>query len=155
MSPQTAAFRGVANRQPDFHEPRHCIRYCAAPLAFCGGVAHPLAALTIFMSRLAEAAKICDTAPSKSYRYPRAPISHKYVTNLFCDIRLLHRIALRRVDALSNTGFSLCGLSGDSSTLHRLMVRQPSQQEPVLRDCPEPALSLVEVNPAETSAEFM
>jgi hypothetical protein len=107
------------------------------------------------MSRLAEAAKICDTAPSKSYRYPRAPISHKYVTNLFCDIRLLRRIALRCVDALSSTGFSLCGLSGDSSTLHRLMVRQPSPQEPVLRDCAGPAQSLVEATRLETSTEFM
>jgi hypothetical protein len=68
MTPQTAAFRGVANRQPDFHEPRHCIRYCAAPLVFWGAVMHPLAALTIFMSRLAVAPKACNTAPNKSYR---------------------------------------------------------------------------------------
>ena len=36
-----------------------------------------------------------------------APISHKCVTNLFCDVRLLRRIGLSCVDALSSTGFSL------------------------------------------------
>ena len=69
-----------------------------------------------------------------------APRSHQCVTNLFCDVRLLHRIALPCVDALSSTGFSLCGLGGGSSILHRL--------KPVLLDRTGPAPSLVEVNPA-------
>jgi hypothetical protein len=38
-----------------------------------------------------------------------APESHKCMTNLFCDVRLLRRIALGCVDALSSTGFTGCG----------------------------------------------
>ena len=37
-----------------------------------------------------------------------APIPHNCITNLFCEVSLLRRIALRCVDALSSTGFSLC-----------------------------------------------
>ena len=47
-------------------------------------------------------------------------ISHKRVTNLFCAVSLLRRIALRRVAVLSSTGFSLCGLSCGPLTVHRL-----------------------------------
>jgi len=40
--------------------------------------------------------------------------------DLLCDVSLLCRIATRRMEVLSSTGFSLCGLSGGQSTEHRL-----------------------------------
>jgi hypothetical protein len=43
--------------------PCYCMRYCAVTLAFCGAVVQPLAAVAILMSRLAAAAKFCETAP--------------------------------------------------------------------------------------------
>jgi hypothetical protein len=45
-----------------------------------------------------------------------APIPHKCVTNLLCDVSLLRRIVLRCVDALSSTGFSLCDF--DLGSMH-------------------------------------
>jgi hypothetical protein len=45
-----------------------------------------------------------------------APIPHNCVTNLFCEVSLLRRIALRCVDALSSTGFSLCDF--DLGSMH-------------------------------------
>ncbi len=57
-----------------------------------------------------------------------------------CDVNLLSRIAPRCMEALSSTGFSLCGLSGGKSTVHRL--------KPVLRDRAGPALKLLAVKPA-------
>jgi len=66
--------------------------------------------------------------------------SHKCVTNLFCDVSLLCRIALRCVAVLSSTGFSLCTVNGPQLKPHRL--------KPVLLDRAGPALSLLAVNPA-------
>src|SRR6266850_3138661 len=68
-----------------------------------------------------------------------SPISQKCVTNLFCDVRLLRRFALRCKDVLSSTGFSLWGVDEPRLKPHRL--------KPVLLDRAGPALSLVEVNP--------
>jgi len=60
-------------------------------------------------------------------------ISHKCVTNLFCDISLLRRIALRCVAASSSTGFSLCTVNEPQLKPYRL--------KPVLPDRSGPALS--------------
>ena len=49
-----------------------------------------------------------------------APISHRCMTNLFCDVRLLRRIGLSCVDALSSTGFSLCSVDEPQLKPHRL-----------------------------------
>jgi hypothetical protein len=49
-----------------------------------------------------------------------------WVTNVFCDISLLHRITLRCVDVLSSTGFSLCSVDEPQLKPHRL--------KPVLRN---------------------
>ena len=65
--------------------------------------------------------------------FPRAhlaPISHKCVASLFCDVRLPRRIALRCVDALSSTGFSLWSVDEPQLKPHRL--------KPVLRDRARP-----------------
>ena len=40
--------------------------------------------------------------------------------NLFCNVSLLRRIALRCMDALSSTGFSLCTVRGPQLKPHRL-----------------------------------
>ena len=58
----------------------------------------------------------------------------------FRDVRLVRRIALRCVDALSSTGFSLWSVEEPQLKPHRL--------KPVLRVRAGPAPSLVEVNPA-------
>ena len=58
----------------------------------------------------------------------------------FRDVRSVRRIALRCVDALSSTGFSLCRVDEPQLKPHRL--------KPVLRDRAGPAPSLVGVNPA-------
>ncbi len=60
--------------------------------------------------------------------------------DLLCYVNLLSRIAPLCMQALSSTGFSLCGLSGGKSTVHRL--------KPVLRDRAGPASKLLAVNPA-------
>ncbi len=52
--------------------------------------------------------------------------------DLLCDVSLRCRIAPRRMEVLSSTGFSLCGLSGGQSTVHRL--------KPVLLELAGPAL---------------
>ena len=78
--------------------------------------------------------------PRLTSRYERLTlISHMWVTNVFCDISLLHRITLRCVDVLSSTGFSLCSVDEPQLKPHRL--------KPVLPDRAGPALSMVEVNP--------
>ena len=65
--------------------------------------------------------------PRLTSRYERLTlISHECVTNLFCDVTLLHRIALRCADALSSTGFSLCSVDEPQLKPHRL--------KPVLRN---------------------
>jgi hypothetical protein len=65
--------------------------------------------------------------PRLTSRYERLTlISHKCVTNLFCDVRLLRRIALQCVDALSSTGFSLCSVDEPQLKPHML--------KPVLRN---------------------
>jgi hypothetical protein len=74
-------------------------------------------------------------------------MAHKCATNLFCDVRLLRRIALRCVDALSSTGFSLCGVSCGESTVHRL--------KPVLLGRAGLAPSLLVVKPGENFHEVL
>src|SRR3981189_35044 len=60
------------------------------------------------------------------------------MTNLFCDVRLSRRIALRWVAVLSSTGFSLCIVDGLQLKPHRL--------KPVLLDRAGPVLSLLAAN---------
>src|SRR5216684_3575967 len=60
--------------------------------------------------------------------------------DLFRDVNLLSRIAPRCMEVLSSTGFSLCGLSGAHSTIHRL--------KPVPLDRAGPALERLAVKPA-------
>jgi hypothetical protein len=67
-------------------------------------------------------------------------ISHKFLINLFCDLSLLCRIALRCMDVICSTGFSLCTVDSPQLKPHRL--------KPVLLDRAGPALSLLAVNPA-------
>ena len=71
-------------------------------------------------------ADMCEW-PRLTSRYERLTrISHMWVTNVFCDISLLHRITLRCVDVLSSTGFSLCSVDEPQLKPHRL--------KPVLRN---------------------
>jgi hypothetical protein len=62
------------------------------------------------------------------------------MTNLFCDVRLSRRIALRCVAVMSSTGFSLCIVNGPQLKPHRL--------KPVLLECAGPVLSLLAANQA-------
>src|ERR1700704_1011480 len=57
---------------------------------------------------------------------------HKCVTNLFCAVSLLRRIAMRCVDAWSSTGFSLCTVNGPQLKPHRLKPVLPHRALPVL-----------------------
>ena len=47
-------------------------------------------------------------------------VSHECGMDLFRDVNLLSRIAPQCMEVLSSTVFSLCGLSGGHSTIHRL-----------------------------------
>ena len=67
-------------------------------------------------------------------------MSHECVTKLFCDVRLLRRIALRCMAALSGTGFSLCTVNGPQLKPHRL--------KPVPLDRAGPPLAQLAVDPA-------
>ena len=76
------------------------------------------------------------------------------MTNLFCDVRLLRRIALRCVDALGSTDFSplagragLCGVSCGDPTVHGL--------KPVLLDRAGFAPSLLVVKLGENFHEVL
>src|SRR6266849_2108465 len=60
--------------------------------------------------------------------------------DLFRDVNLLSRIAPRWMEVFSSTGFSLCGLGGAHSTIHRL--------KPVPLDRAGPALERLAVKPA-------
>src|SRR5882762_4088400 len=73
----------------------------------------------------------CQSAAGE--RSALSPTSHKCVTNLFCDVRLLRRIALRCEDVLCSTGFSLWSVDDPRLKPHRL--------KPVLRDRAGLALS--------------
>jgi hypothetical protein len=73
-------------------------------------------------------------------------MSYKNVINLFCAISLPCRIALRCLDVLSSTGFSLCGLNCGASTVHRL--------KPVLLDRADNS-RLVRVKNADQCMELL
>jgi hypothetical protein len=54
------------------------------------------------------------------------------MTNLFCDVGLLRRIALRCEGVLSSTGFSLCTVNGPRLKPHRLKAVLPDRAQPEL-----------------------
>jgi len=66
-------------------------------------------------------------------------MSHKCVANVFCDVKLLRPIAMRCVDALSSTGFSLCTVDGLQLKRHR-PARPAGGLKPVLPHRARPAL---------------
>jgi hypothetical protein len=69
------------------------------------------------------------------------------MTKLFCDVRLLRRIALRCKDVLSSTGFSLCSVEEPRLKPHRL--------KPVLLDPPDLRCPWSSLTRLKTPTEFI